>query len=141
MPARCWIAPEMPTAMYSCGATILPVCPTCRSLGTKPASTAAREAPTAAPSLSASWYSSWKLSPFCMPRPPETTTLAAFSSGRSDLAISSPTKAEMPASAPAAIASMTALPPSPATASKPVLRTVITLTDALDCTVAMALPA
>lgn len=28
------------------GATILPVCPTCKSLGTKPASTAAREAPT-----------------------------------------------------------------------------------------------
>src|SRR5690606_26653047 len=25
MPARCWIAPEMPTAIYSCGATILPV--------------------------------------------------------------------------------------------------------------------
>ena len=28
IPARCWIAPEMPMAMYSCGATILPVCPT-----------------------------------------------------------------------------------------------------------------
>ena len=28
------------------GATIFPVCPTCKSLGTKPASTAAREAPT-----------------------------------------------------------------------------------------------
>lgn len=28
------------------GATIFPVCPTCMSLGTKPASTAAREAPT-----------------------------------------------------------------------------------------------
>ncbi|MCY1298819.1 hypothetical protein D9M68_774760 [compost metagenome] len=53
MPARCWMAPEMPTAMYSCGATILPVWPTCMSFGTKPASTAAREAPTAAPSLSA----------------------------------------------------------------------------------------
>ena len=23
--AKCWIAPEIPTAMYSCGATILPV--------------------------------------------------------------------------------------------------------------------
>ncbi len=34
MPARCWIAPEMPTAMYSCGATILPVWPTCKSFGT-----------------------------------------------------------------------------------------------------------
>ena len=28
MPARCWIAPEMPSAMYSCGETDLPVCPT-----------------------------------------------------------------------------------------------------------------
>ena len=25
MPARCWIAPEMPSAMYSCGDTVLPV--------------------------------------------------------------------------------------------------------------------
>jgi hypothetical protein len=25
MPARCWIAPEITTAMYNCGATILPV--------------------------------------------------------------------------------------------------------------------
>ena len=29
IPARCWIAPEMPTAMYRSGATILPVCPIC----------------------------------------------------------------------------------------------------------------
>jgi hypothetical protein len=28
MPARCWIAPETPTAMYGCGATILRVWPT-----------------------------------------------------------------------------------------------------------------
>jgi hypothetical protein len=27
MPARCWIAPEMPTAMYSCGDTVFPVWP------------------------------------------------------------------------------------------------------------------
>ena len=53
MPARCWIAPEIPTAMYRSGATILPVCPTCMSLGTKPESTAALDAPIAAPSLSA----------------------------------------------------------------------------------------
>jgi len=32
MPAKCWMAPEMPAATYSCGATILPVCPTCQSL-------------------------------------------------------------------------------------------------------------
>ena len=27
------VAPLMPQAMYNCGATILPVCPTCQSLG------------------------------------------------------------------------------------------------------------
>ena len=32
MPARCWIAPEMPMAMYSWGATTLPVCPTCMQI-------------------------------------------------------------------------------------------------------------
>ncbi|MOA33692.1 hypothetical protein D3C78_1550070 [compost metagenome] len=66
---------------------------------------------------------------------------AAVSSGRSDLAISSPTKREVPASVTLATASMLAEPPSAATASKPVPRTLITLTDAEDCTVAMALPA
>ncbi|MDT4859047.1 hypothetical protein FQZ97_935410 [compost metagenome] len=135
------MAPEMPTAMYSCGATILPVWPTCMSFGTKPASTAARDAPTAAPSLSAREYSSLKLSPFCMPRPPETTILAAVSSGRSDLASSSPTKADLPASLTVPTASTAAEPPSALTASKPVPRTVITFTAAEDCTVAMALPA
>src|ERR1043166_9103333 len=48
MPARCWIAPEMPTATYSCGETVLPVCPTWFWCGYQPASVAAREAPTAA---------------------------------------------------------------------------------------------
>lgn len=32
MPARCWMAPEMPMAMYSWGATTLPVCPTCMQI-------------------------------------------------------------------------------------------------------------
>ncbi|MOA03470.1 hypothetical protein D3C78_1229790 [compost metagenome] len=68
-------------------------------------------------------------------------TLAEVSSGRSDLATSSPTKREMPASVTLAMASMLAEPPLAATASKPVPRTLITLTAALDCTVAMALPA
>ncbi|MNE30058.1 hypothetical protein D3C80_1235580 [compost metagenome] len=76
-----------------------------------------------------------------MPRPPETMIFAAVSSGRSDLASSSPTKADRPKSSAPASVSMAALPPSAATASKPVPRTVITLTAALDCTVAMALPA
>jgi hypothetical protein len=25
IPARCWMAPEIPVAMYSCGETLLPV--------------------------------------------------------------------------------------------------------------------
>src|SRR3954452_12656351 len=62
MPARCWIAPEMPTAMYSCGDTVTPVWPTCMLCGTQPASTTAREAPTAAPSESASFSMIAKLS-------------------------------------------------------------------------------
>lgn len=43
------IPTEFCTAYFTAvltGATIFPVCPTCKSLGTKPASTAAREAPT-----------------------------------------------------------------------------------------------
>src|SRR3990170_2841295 len=60
MPARCWMAPEMPAAMYSSGATTLPVWPTCQSFGTQPASTAARLAPPAAPSSSASASTSLK---------------------------------------------------------------------------------
>ena len=31
MPARCCMAPEMPTAIYKSGATTLPVWPTCTS--------------------------------------------------------------------------------------------------------------
>src|ERR671935_34253 len=61
------MAPEMPAAMYSLGATTFPVWPTCRSLGCQPASTTAREAPTAALSTSASALTGLK-SPF-VPRP------------------------------------------------------------------------
>src|SRR5713101_6135893 len=37
MPARCWIAPEIPSAMYRSGVTVFPVCPTCSSFGRQPA--------------------------------------------------------------------------------------------------------
>src|SRR2546425_390030 len=43
MPARCWIAPEMPTAMYSDGLTVFPVCPTWSACARHPASTTARD--------------------------------------------------------------------------------------------------
>ena len=74
-----------------------------------------------------------------MARPPETTILAAPSSGRSDLTISSPTKAALPASAPATVSTV-AEPPS-AAAAKAVGRTVMTFLASDDWTVSSALPA
>mmetsp|Transcript_4529 Transcript_4529/g.13039 ORF Transcript_4529/g.13039 Transcript_4529/m.13039 type:complete len:303 (-) Transcript_4529:493-1401(-) len=90
IPLRCCMAPEIPAAMYRSGATTFPVCPTCQSLGQNPASTAAREAPTAAPSLSASASRMGKLSPLLIPLPPLTTMLALDRSGRSDFETDSP---------------------------------------------------
>src|SRR3712207_7357284 len=84
MPARCWMAPEMPLAMYSCGETDLPVWPTWLVCGYQPASTAAREAPTAAPRESASASMIEKFSALATPRPPDTTIEASVSSGRDD---------------------------------------------------------
>src|SRR3970040_2254623 len=42
IPATCWVAPEMPTAIYRSGLTVLPAWPTCIDEGTQPASVAAR---------------------------------------------------------------------------------------------------
>ena len=50
-----------------------------------PASTAARDAPTAAFNLSAMAFINLKFSPLCRPLPPEITTRAVPSSGLSDL--------------------------------------------------------
>src|SRR5713101_8158330 len=44
MPARCWIAPEIPSAMYRSGDTVFPVWPTCSSFGRQPASVTAQPA-------------------------------------------------------------------------------------------------
>ena len=76
-----------------------------------------------------------------MPRPPETTTRAAVSSGRSDLLSSADTKREVTGVSSMFTASMVALPPSAGTGSKLAARTVITFLASEDCTVAMALPA
>src|SRR5687767_7141263 len=80
MPARCWMAPEMPLATYSCGETVLPVCPIWEECGYQPESTAARDAPTAAPSESPNASASGKSRP--VPPPPDTTTEASVTSGR-----------------------------------------------------------
>ena len=69
--------------MYISGAMILPVWPTCISFGAYPASTAARDAPTAAPSLSAKLNNNLKFSALPSARPPDTTRAAVCRSGRS----------------------------------------------------------
>lgn len=74
-------------------------------------------------------------------RPPLTTILAAVSSGRSLFVTSRPMKLDLPLSATPSKVSTAALPPVAAAASKPVLRTVITLIASLLCTIAIALPA
>ena len=76
-----------------------------------------------------------------MARPPETTILAAASSGRSDLTSFLDDEAGLGrARAGAAMVSTVAEPPS-AAALKAVGRTVITFLASEDCTVSSALPA
>ena len=82
-----------------------------------------------------------KFSPDAIPLPPETMIFAAVSSGRSDFDSSRPTNEDSPLSAGAASFSTAASPPAAATASKAVVRTVITLSGSLDFTVASAFPA
>ena len=81
MPTLCWIAPEMPQAMYSFGETVFPVCPTCVAYGYQPASTTARVAPTAPPSAFASSSTRVKFSGPPRPRPPATITSASSIDG------------------------------------------------------------
>src|SRR5450432_3362717 len=68
--------------MYSCGATVTPVWPTCAVCGYHPASVAARDAPTAAPNASANCSISAKFSAVPTPRPPAITADASDSEGR-----------------------------------------------------------
>jgi len=63
-----------------------------RSFGSQPASTTAREAPTAAPSKSARPSISGRFSALLMPRPAETTTAASVSGGRAETTASNATK-------------------------------------------------
>lgn len=87
---------------------------------------AARDAPTAPPSLSARLSSNAKFSPFFMPRPPDTTTLAEARSGLSEELTASDSKVDKPASAPSLDTSEEeAEPPVVPTLSKAVVRVVI----------------
>ena len=83
IPTLCWIAPEMPQAMYSFGDTVFPVWPTCVAYGYQPASTTARVAPTAPPNAFASSSTSVKFSGPPSPRPPATITGASSIDGPS----------------------------------------------------------
>src|SRR2546422_6704543 len=86
IPARCWMAPLMPQAMYSVGETVLPVWPTWYWWSTQPASTTARDAPTAAPMAAARLSTRWKFSGPFSPRPPDTMIWASVSSSLPDAA-------------------------------------------------------
>src|SRR6185437_12581094 len=78
MPTLCWIAPEMPAARYSFGATVLPVWPICAAYGYQPASTTARVAATAALPPKALARSSQSSKPSALPRPrPPATRMSA----------------------------------------------------------------
>src|ERR1051326_8154133 len=135
------MAPDIPIAMYRSGATTFPVCPTWQSLGAYPESTAAREAPIAAPSRSASG-SNTLLNSSLEPnaRPPETTTLADVSSGRVEADLFSETYREATGVAPTS--NCTILPDPPlAACSKLDARTVASILLSDDLIVSIALPA
>ncbi len=91
--------------------------------------------------MSAIFSSISKLSPDCMPRPPEITIFAVVSSGRSDSVSFCSLNVTRPASPVPSTSSTSASPPSSDTASKAVPRTVMSLMLSDDCTVASALPA
>ena len=97
------------------------------SLGTKPASTAAREAPIAAPSASATGSSSFvKFSPDCRPRPPEMMMRGGGQLGPVRLRQLGPDESrQTPAAAGAATVSTAAEPPSAADGNAE-MRTVMT---------------
>src|SRR3546814_14461226 len=73
---------------------------------------------------SASSSSSLKFSPFCMPPPPEITTRALVSSGRSDFDSAWPTKLDWPLSPSPVPSSIAADPPSAAAGPQLSPRTV-----------------
>ena len=67
IPAKCWIAPEIPHATYDSGRTVLPVSPTWMQWSTTPASTMARDDATMPPSVSAKACNLLKPSAFFTP--------------------------------------------------------------------------
>ena len=78
-PLTCWLAPEMATATYRSGLTILPVMPICWLSEAHFASHGGRVAPSAPCRSAASSASCWKPEALPMPRPPATMTRASSS--------------------------------------------------------------
>ena len=71
--------------MYRLGLTVFPVCPTCMECGiSSHVSTAALDAPTAAPRVSAIFSKCEKLSGLPIPLPPEMMMLASDTSSLAD---------------------------------------------------------
>ena len=106
-----------------------------------PASTAALDAPIAAFNLSAISVINLKFSPFCIPLPPETTTLAVPSSGLSDLTSSLLINFDKVNSSVGSIFSIAADPPDVSQGSKDVGLIVTHFLVSLLFTVANAFPA
>ena len=77
IPAICWIAPEIPIAIYKLVATGFPVCPTCSLWGLHPKSETGLEHAVAAPKTAAKSSTNPQFSGPFSPRPPETTMSAS----------------------------------------------------------------
>ena len=100
-----------------------------------------RDRPIAAPSLSATSVINLKLSPLCIPLPPETTILAVPSSGLSDLISSLLINYVFLKSSPASPFSIVAVPPELSQGSKDVGLIVTHFLASFVFTVAKAFPA
>src|SRR5208282_5136716 len=72
MPTTCWMAPLMPRARYSLGATVWPELPIWRSMGSQPSSQIGREAAISPPRALATASASGIFSGALMPRPTAT---------------------------------------------------------------------
>src|SRR5690606_26265065 len=83
-PAKCWMAPEIPIAIYRLGLTAMPVWPTCSAWGRQPASDTGFEQAVAAPSASANSSMIPQFSGPFNPLPPDTTISA---SGKETLSV------------------------------------------------------
>ncbi len=80
IPTTCWIAPLMPNAMYSFGATVCPELPICRSIGNQPSSQIGRDAAISAPMALANASACAMFSGALIPRPIATISRACVKS-------------------------------------------------------------